>query len=77
MGRMDRAASSFEHSLTILESSRASKPLDTATVLMDYANLLRKMKHKSEARRMEDRARAMLGGKPVPAEVSVPVQAVR
>ena len=78
MGRAADAESCFERSLEILEKAAGPDHPDVAAILLDYADLLRRMKRKSEARRLEGRAKAILARRQPPqSNVPLPVNSVR
>jgi len=60
LGRMDDAESFYRRALAILEKREGPDHPHVAAALFNYAALLRKMKRKGEARRMEDRARSIM-----------------
>jgi len=60
LGRMTDAETSYQRSLAILEKQDGPDHRELAAALLNYASLLRKMKRKGEARRSEERAKALL-----------------
>ena len=58
-GRLEEAVPFYERSLTILEKALGPEHPDVATILEDYASLLRQTSRSDEAERMEARAKAI------------------
>ncbi len=78
LGRVPDAENSYRKALTILEETKGPGHADVATILMNYAGLLRRNKRKNEARHLEDRATAILASHQPPAgAVSFPINTVR
>src|ERR1022692_3468136 len=63
---MGDAESSYRRALAILEKRDGPDRPDVATVLLNYSGLLRQVKRKGEARRLEERARAILASRTPP-----------
>jgi hypothetical protein len=75
---MSDAESCYRRSLAILEESDGPGHPDVATALLNYAGFLRRTRRKSEARRLEERANAILAShKPPASNVSLPINTVR
>jgi hypothetical protein len=60
---LDDAESYYQRALAILEKRDGLDHPDVATALLNYAGLLRQMKRKGDARRLEDRARSILANR--------------
>jgi len=58
-GRYDQAQRFYQRALTIYDKTLLSYHPNVAPVLENYANLLRKMGHKSEVAETDARARAI------------------
>jgi tetratricopeptide (TPR) repeat protein len=63
LGRMTDAASTFERLVAIMDGGNRQNDPDFVAVLQNYAEALRKMKRKSEAKAVEERAQSILAAR--------------
>jgi hypothetical protein len=76
---MDDAESFYRRALAILEIHDGPDHPDVATTLLNYAGLLRQVKRKGEAQRLEERARAILASRTPPpdGDATGPISSIR